>query len=243
MRALTVVSLLVLAAPALADTPPPPTAPPAEAAAPPAEAAAPPADAAPPAAAAPITPPALVQPVGAPPADPADDAPPTKYGYRVQVVAADAAVIALSLAVDRLAADAGRPDALATLTIASYFFAAPMIHGIHRQGKRALASFGMRAGLPLLLGLLGEQLDGTEPCESCEDTLRSEGKLIGLTVGVLISMAVDGALLARPIYRRTERAQRTGSLGAAARDRPRTVWAPALQGVRGGATAGVLGTF
>src|SRR6187402_3586397 len=126
MRALTVVSLLVLAAPALADTPPPP-APPA-ATAPPAEAAATPADAAPPAAAAPITPPALVPPIGAPPADLADDdAPPTKYGYRVQVIAADAAVIALSLAVDRLAADAGRPDALATLTIASYFFAAPMV--------------------------------------------------------------------------------------------------------------------
>jgi hypothetical protein len=192
----------------------------------------------------PITPPALVPPAREPPAEAEDEAPLTKYSYRWHVVAADAAVIGLSLAVDRLAANgSGRPDALATLTIASYFFAVPMVHGIHRQGKRALASFGMRAGLPLLLGFLGEQLDGTPDCDICEDTLRSEGKLIGLTVGVLVSMVVDGALLARPIYRRTERAQQAGARGAAAQDRPRTVWAPTLQGVRGGATAGVLGTF
>jgi hypothetical protein len=249
MRALTVVSLLVLTAPALADTPPAPAPAPATATPPAPEAAAPPAPeaGAPPPAdtAAPITPPALVQPAGEPLADPdEEEPPPTKYGYRWQVIGTDAAVVALSLAVDRIAANGnGRPDAIATLTIASYFFAAPMVHGIHRQGRRALASFGMRAGLPLLLGLLGEQLDGTPACETCEDTLRSEGKLIGLTAGVLISMAVDGALLARPIYRRTERAQKTGSLGAGAKDRPRTVWAPTLQGVRGGATAGVLGTF
>ncbi len=232
MRALLVVLLLVVAAPAFADTPPAPEAkaPPAEA--PPAEA--PPAEAppAPAPAPAPIVPPALTQPIVAPaveePLEP--ELPPRRYAYRWQVATTDIAAVVMSLAVDRISADGGdRPGALATLTIASYFFAAPMVHGVHRQGKRALGSFALRAGLPLLLGLLGEELDGTPDCDSCQDTLRSEGKLIGLTAGVLIAMAVDNVLLTRPIWKRVER--------------PRTVWAPALQGVRGGATAGLAGTF
>ncbi|HWU88381.1 MAG TPA: hypothetical protein VN253_13940 [Kofleriaceae bacterium] len=252
MRALLVVLLLVLAAPALADTPPPAEAPPTTApptTAPPADASAaatPPADA--PAAAAPevvttpapappkqvvIAPPSTIAPTGGEPAPVREEpAPPAaRNGYRLQVAVADGAVIAMSFLVDQFSKDgAGRPGGLATLTIASYFFAVPMIHGIHDQGKRALGSFALRAGLPILLGLLGEQIDGAPECTSCQDTLRSDGQIIGLTAGVLISMAVDAAVLARPISRRTER-------------KPRAAWAPALRGVRGGATAGVLGTF
>lgn len=203
MRALPVVLLLAVATPALADAPRPP-----------------------------ITPPALVSSTAPPEAGEADEADPApeRYGYRWQIAISDGAAIAMSLAIHQISDGGGsRPGALATLTIASYFFAAPMIHGVHRQGPRALASFALRAGLPLALGLLGEQLDGTPPCDSCADTLRSEGKLIGLTAGVLIAMAVDSTLLARPISRRVER--------------PRTAWMPALRGARGGATAGVLGTF
>jgi hypothetical protein len=245
MRALPVVLLLVLATPALADTPTPAKAPEAAKApdAPAGDAPAPaPAGDAPEAVDDPepipappkklrIVPPSTIAPAGGDPVPAEPELTRTKYGYRWQLIAADAAVIGLSFIVDQVSSDGGeRPGGLATLTIASYFFAAPMIHGIHRQGKRALGSFAMRAGLPLLLGLLGEQLDGTPKCDICEDTLRSDGKLIGLTAGVLISMAVDTTLLARPIYRRVER-------------KPQTVWAPALRGVRGGATAGVFGTF
>jgi hypothetical protein len=136
----------------------------------------------------------------------------------------------MSVLVDQIVeGGSGRPGPLATLTMASYFFTAPMIHGAHRQGLRALGSFTLRAGLPLLLGLLGEQLDPPPECTTCEDELRSQGKIIGLTAGVLIAMAVDGLVLGRPIYRRTERS--------------RAAWVPALRGVSGGATAGVLGTF
>lgn len=239
MRALSLALLLVAAAPAFADTPPPPeAAPPAEAQ--PAEA--PPAEAPPEAqpaeepapAPAParrrIIPPALTPPVIAPAVEAPPEPPPRRYAYRWQVATADITAIVMSLAVDRISADGGdRPGALATLTIATYFFAAPMVHGVHRQGKRALGSFALRAGLPLLLGLLGEQIDGTPECDACQDTLRSEGKLIGLTAGVLIAMAVDNALLARPIWKRVER--------------PRTAWTPALAGVRGGALAGLSGSF
>lgn len=239
MRALSLALLLVAAAPAFADTPPPPeAAPPAEAQ--PAEA--PPAEAPPEAqpaeepapAPAParrrIIPPALTPPVIAPAVEAPPEPPPRRYAYRWQVATADITAIVMSLAVDRISADGGdRPGALATLTIATYFFAAPMVHGVHRQGKRALGSFALRAGLPLLLGLLGEQIDGTPECDACQDTLRSEGKLIGLTAGVLIAMAVDNALLARPIWKRGER--------------PRAAWTPALAGVRGGALAGLSGSF
>jgi hypothetical protein len=163
-------------------------------------------------------------------APPEPELPPRRYAYRWQVVTADVAAIAMSLAVDRISADGGdRPGALATLTIATYFFAAPMVHGVHRQGKRALGSFALRAGLPLLLGLLGEEIDGTPDCDACQDTLRSEGKLLGLTAGVLIAMTVDNVLLARPIWKRVER--------------PRAAWTPAVAGVRGGALAGLAGSF
>jgi hypothetical protein len=211
MRALSVLLLLALAAPASAQTPQPeaPAEPPA------------------------VVPPAMAAPTIAPSApEPEEEPEPERrrYQYRWQVIGADAAAIAMSVLVDRIAAGGGdRSAPLATLTIATYFFGAPLVHGVHRQGKRALVSFGLRAGLPLLLGLLGEELDGTPPCDFCNDSLRSEGKLIGITVGVLAAMAVDGVLLARPIYRRVER--------------PRAVWAPALRGVQGGATAGVVGTF
>lgn len=208
MRALPIALVLFAAAPALADTEAPAPAPPA----------------------APIVPPAATSPTDAPPAEEPSDVSPTRYDYRFQVIGTDITTIALSFIVDRIASDGGsRPGTLATFTIASYFFVAPMIHGVHRQGKRALASFGLRAGLPLLLGVIGEHVDGTPKCSICQDTLRSDGKLIGLTAGALIAMAVDGVLLARPIYRRIEP--------------PRAAWAPALTGVRGGATAGVLGTF
>ncbi len=257
MRALLVVLLLHAAAPALADTPPPPGAAPPAGAAQPAGAPAPPAPApvqgpapapapAPAEAPAPgaeevpppakplgqrVQPPAMTAPSVQPVRvveDPFDPAP-EKYGYRWQVIVADSATVAMSLVIGALADGGDRPGALATLTIASYFFSTPMVHGVHRQGKRALASFGMRAGLPLLLGFLGEKIDGTPPCDVCNDTLRSKGKLVGLTAGVLISMAVDNVLLTRPIYRK--------------RERPRAAWTPALGGVRGGATAGVAGTF
>ena len=245
MRALPVVLLLASAAPAFADPAPlpegasPAEAPPAvapPAVAPPAVAPATeaPATEAPPPG--PIQPPALTRPVPPPlpeqplPPEPPEP-PPSKYSYRWQLLATDAAAIAMSVIVDQVSADGGdRPGALATLTIASYFFAAPMLHGVHRQGKRALGSFALRAGLPLLLGLLGEEIDGTPECDICADTLRSDGKVIGLTAGVLIAMTVDSVVLGRPIYRRIEQ--------------PRTAsWTPALRGVRGGATAGVFGTF
>jgi len=237
MRALPVVLLLVLAHPAFAQTAAPPAAeqPAAEppAAEPPATE--PPAtvetpDAAPPKPVV-IAPPSTIAPAGGEPMKEEPGPPPKKYGYRWQVVSADAAVVAMSVLINQISKDGGeRPGALATFTIASYFFAAPMVHGIHRQGKRALGSFALRAGLPLLLGLLGEQIDSTPECDTCEDTLRSDGKVIGLTAGVLISMALDTVLLARPIYKRSERT-------------PRAAWAPVLSGVRGGATAGVFGTF
>jgi hypothetical protein len=238
MRALPVVLLLAAAAPAVADTPPPQAPAPAAAADPgEVEDTTVPAPAEPPAETPnepPIVPPSVARPLVEVPAEPlaaaAPEPPPRRVDYRLQIVAGDAVTVGLSLVVDRLSGDgAGRSGALATLTIGSYFFTAPLIHGLHREGKRALASFGLRAGLPLLFGLVGEQLDGTPPCDFCEDTLRSRGKIVGMTAGVLLAMAIDDVLLARPIYRRAER--------------PRAAWGPALRGVRGGATAGVVGTF
>jgi len=180
---------------------------------------------------APLRPPALTPLLGAL-GQPAAETPPprTPKSYRAQVIVADASAIALSLIIDRLSADGNaRPDALATFTIAAYFFTAPAIHGFHREGRRALLSFGLRAGLPLLFGFLGEQIDGAPPCESCQDSLRSDGKVFGLTAGVLLAMAIDGALLSRPIRARTER--------------PRAAWTPAVHAVSGGALAGLAGTF
>ena len=180
---------------------------------------------------APLRPPALTRPAGdEPPAEEDAPAPRTPKRYREQVLVGDALAVALSLIVDRVSADGNaRPGALATFTIATYFFTAPAIHGFHREGRRALVSFGLRAGLPLLFGLDGEQLDGAPPCETCKDSLRSRGKVIGLTAGVLLAMAIDGALLSRPRRQRTER--------------PRAAWTPAVSGVRGGALAGLAGTF
>jgi hypothetical protein len=242
MRALSVVLLLVVAAPAFADTPPSPETPPPpmEAAPPPVEA--PPSVTTPPPPAEPIRPPALTQPVAPPAVEAPPDGlelpepPPRKYNYRWQIITADAAAIGMSFAIELLSADSKRPASVATLTIASYFFTAPMVHGAHRQGKRALGSFALRAGLPLLLGLLGGEIDATPECEPCSDSRPSDGKLIGLTAGVLIAMTADSVLFGRPIYRRIEPIEQ--------RIRQRTAsWTPALRGVRGGATAGIFGTF
>src|SRR5688572_22749023 len=121
MRALSVVLLLLVAAPAFADAPPPAEDPP------------PPTS--------PITPPALTKPIADPEAEAAEPLP-KRHDYRWQLIVSDGAAIATSLLIDRIAADGGsRPAVLATPTIASYFFTAPMIHGVHRQGRRALTSF------------------------------------------------------------------------------------------------------
>jgi hypothetical protein len=232
MRALPVVSVLALAlaapAPVRADEPAPGAPPPPPGAPPPGDVEEPPRQPPnlPPAPIfAPARPRPAIEEIGEEPALAR-----RRYGYRLQVIAADGAAVLSSFVVDRMSADGGsRPGAVTTLTIASYLFTPPLIHGLHRQGWRALASFGLRAGAPLVLGALGELVDGTEDCNNCKDTLRSKGKLAGLTAGVLIAMAVDGVWFARPIYRRVEV--------------PRTAWVPAVGGARGGATVGLAGTF
>lgn len=170
------------------------------------------------------------------PAPAAPRTPPAPYAYRYQLIIADSAVVLTSLLVDQLAEhDGEQPSALASMTIASYLFTAPLIHGIHRQGWRALASFGLRAGLPIALGYLGEKLDGTPPCDICRDTLRSDGKIAGMTAGVLLAMVAD-TVLTRPLVPRTESS-------ADRRPRPGRAWAPAVQPLRGGALAGLAGAF
>jgi hypothetical protein len=107
----------------------------------------------------------------------------------------DAGATGLSLVVRETASRGDRSAAWATLTLTSYVIGPPLVHGSHGHGRRALASLGLRVAAPLLLGALGARLRPAPPCETCRETIRSDGAVAGLTAGVLLAMAADAALL------------------------------------------------
>jgi hypothetical protein len=112
--------------------------------------------------------------------------------YRAQLALADAAVVGVSL----LGSLSANNNAVPTLVIGTYLLGSPAIHLAHDHGSRAVASLGLRLGLPLLGAMLG----AGAACggrSSCGTDAAIAVPAIGAVAGVLAASAIDLVYLGR----------------------------------------------
>jgi hypothetical protein len=76
----------------------------------------------------------------------------------------------------------------------------PIVHGIHRDGGKAVVSLGLRVGLPVVGGLVGvfAGASGGEDCEGdmCQLSGVAAGGAVGLGLGMVAASALDVTFLA-----------------------------------------------
>jgi hypothetical protein len=142
-----------------------------------------------------------VMPVGAGPAAtpaarplPADAKPSRWYGW--QTLAVDGASVALRGSAISLTrqSEVSPWTVVGWAGVGSFAFGAPILHLVHANPGRALASFGLRVGAPLVLGLTATAADCIhQPREGCGGATAG---LIGATVGIVAAMTVDAAVFA-----------------------------------------------
>ena len=109
-----------------------------------------------------------------------------------------------------------------------YVIGPPLMHVSNGRPRRALASVGMRVGLPLIGLAIGDSIPrdcgDTGDCMSAPST----GLLIGLGAGIVVASAVDAIFLAD---------------GDAPATKPKTSWRPVAHSTRGGFALGIAGRF
>jgi hypothetical protein len=145
-----------------------------------------------PAAPAEPTPPGLTAPSVMPPIPPPTET--VHVDYRYQLLATDAASIGLMLSFNKTAATAGG---------VGYLLGAPIIHGAHDEGGRALASFGIRLGGPVAGFLLTAALLTAHECnpdrdDGCDNSGDIPLLVLGTIVGAAAAVVIDDVLIAKP---------------------------------------------
>ena len=78
-----------------------------------------------------------------------------------------------------------------------YLVAPVVIHATHGQGLRALASFGLRGGLPLVVALAAGI--GASGCGPGYPDCQTNWAIAGLVTGIVTAIAVDAALAREPV--------------------------------------------
>ena len=117
-------------------------------------------------------------------------------GYRVEMAVASASSIGLFLLGDALESQGSPiPDAMMAVGAISAPLVGPVIHVRHHRYARALASFGMRVGLPITLGIIGARSAHCGP-DSIACGLDQLG--LGMLIGSVLASALDTTLLSGP---------------------------------------------
>jgi hypothetical protein len=81
--------------------------------------------------------------------------------------------------------------------VAAYGLGGPLVHLVHDRPEAALASIGLRVGLPAMGYVLGSGLDCSEQRATCRTHLVPVwGPLLAIA-GIPAAMAIDAAVLAR----------------------------------------------
>lgn len=114
------------------------------------------------------------------------------YGW--QLMAVDAASIAMLTLGPSVAADESEEQAAVITGLAGYALGAPAVHLAHQDDWTSLESVGLRVGLPLA-GFLGGGLVGIVADDSSGYGAMF-GALFGLAVGVVSAMVIDYTVLA-----------------------------------------------
>ena len=144
------------------------------------------------------------------------------------ILAADAAAVGMALLVSGL-----NEDLAGSVGIGGYLFGGPIVHAVHGNGGRALASLAMRGGLPVLGFMLGAGASQGCSGEYCG----LAGAVLGGMLGTATALTVDWLFLARRIRPGTS-AQRPGLRVGQATILPDISVSP-----RGDARLGIMGQF
>jgi hypothetical protein len=120
-------------------------------------------------------------PTPTPPRAPCESQPKQWYGWQTLLVGAGS-VILMAL-----------PSAVGVFT---YALGPPIVHTAHGRWATGLGSFGLRVGLPFLLGLSGLMIGALSPSASNNPGAIIEGGILGLAGGMVAASAIDAAWLA-----------------------------------------------
>lgn len=122
----------------------------------------------------------------------------------------------------------GNVEVLALIGLPLYLVGPPLMHVSNGRPRRAVASVGMRVGLPLLGLVIGDSIP--RDCGDTGDcnTSPSSGVLIGVGAGLVVASALDAIFLAE---------------GDAPAAKLKTTWRPVAHSTRGGFALGIAGQF
>jgi hypothetical protein len=172
-----------------------------------------------------LAPPSSVPPIS-PRVDDRDETV-TEPSYRLHLLVADTAALALTLTTTRAGVLAGA---------SIYLLDGLVIHGSHDRIGRGIGSLALRAGLPVLATIVGGMIwwHGQDSrCRAgdpdyCSDDELNVGALYGFGLGILGAMVIDTALLARP---------------ATVHRRAAVTWTPRVSATRDQVALGITGGF
>ncbi len=134
-----------------------------------------------------------------PPSTSADTAstssPPNRVWYGGPILGFDALAVALVMA-----GAASESGAVLVSSGLVYIAGGPVVHGTHHNGGKAVASLGLRVGLPFLGGLVGVHA-GSSSRNGCSGEMCGlggavAGGALGVGVGMIAASAIDISLLA-----------------------------------------------
>lgn len=151
---------------------------------------------------------------------------PRRVWYGWQTLLTDAAAVTLVSVGVR-----AKSGLLAGTGAFSYAFGGSVVHGMHEHTYKALASFGVRIGAPILgfvLGAASADSNCAKTDYDCQDDLGPA--FSGFLIGVLTASAFDAAILAHE----DEKSKL---------DRSPVIIAPSVSLSRGSGSVGVVGVF
>jgi hypothetical protein len=151
---------------------------------------------------------------------------PKKVWYGWQTLVVDGA----GLLVGALAAS-NESGGMAGVALLNYSLGAPIVHAAHGEGIRALASVGLRAAVPMAVGLLAYGISDNSGDESAFYS--------GLALGAIGAIALDAGVLAYEEHCGCERDAKATKKSVA---KSFTI-TPTVAPRAGGATLGVVGNF
>ncbi|HET9989890.1 MAG TPA: hypothetical protein VFQ65_15265 [Kofleriaceae bacterium] len=139
---------------------------------------------------------AAAEPPGLTPAEAPQPATIDVPSYRLQTALADAAVIGVGLLASTTnGSDGGGVGA--ALSLGGYLLAAPIVHLAHDHGDRAVESFALRIGVPLLGGLIGNAVGRSQCSFNCDNDADIALTALGIVTGAVAASAIDIGYLSR----------------------------------------------
>jgi hypothetical protein len=153
------------------------------------------------------------------------------YGY--QTLATDTASIALGAA-SASVGPSWTGDALGVLALSSYLAGGPTVHFAHGFVAKGFGDLAVRVGAPAVCSFVGAIIGRWVFDEHGAFPVMGMG--YGALVGAAVAMATDAAFLARERVQHEPRPQASAAP-------PSATIRPSIAPSRGGATAGIMGTF